>query len=68
MKQSVRFYGTVSEYTVDGKTRYKWEGGEEIIAVPYDVPIPGYKTYNTLNIRLWSAKPSKVTLFSAVTS
>lgn len=25
----------------------------------YDTPIPGYETYNTLNIRLWSAQPSK---------
>jgi starch phosphorylase len=29
------------------------------MAIAYDTPIPGYKTYNTLNIRLWSAKPSK---------
>lgn len=31
----------------------------EVLAVPYDVPIPGYKTGNVSNLRLWSAKPKK---------
>ena len=30
-----------------------------MLAVAYDTPIPGFKTYNTLNIRLWKAAPSK---------
>ena len=36
----------------------KWVEGETVIASPYDVPIPGYNTFNTLNLRLWNAKPS----------
>ena len=28
-----------------------------MIAVAYDTPIPGYKTFNTLNVRLWNAQP-----------
>lgn len=27
-------------------------------ALAYDVPIPGYKTKNTISLRLWEAKAS----------
>jgi len=30
----------------------------QVEAVAYDNPIPGYGTRNTLNLRLWAAKPS----------
>lgn len=56
----VRFRGYVNKVTEeDGTISYVWEGGERVVAVAYDVPIPGYGTMNTINIRLWSAKPSK---------
>ncbi|WVZ14461.1 hypothetical protein V8G54_012027 [Vigna mungo] len=38
----------------DGKKH--WIGGEDIKAVAHDVPIPGYKTKTTINLRLWSTK------------
>ncbi|GAA5953375.1 hypothetical protein JCM3765_005018 [Sporobolomyces pararoseus] len=41
----------------DGKGPGKWEGGINILAVPYDVPVPGYKTTTTNNLRLWQARP-----------
>ena len=28
-------------------------------AVAYDNPIPGFKTNNTINLRLWAAKPDR---------
>ncbi|KAK4417610.1 Alpha-1,4 glucan phosphorylase L-1 isozyme, chloroplastic/amyloplastic [Sesamum alatum] len=49
----VKFYGKVVKGS-DGKSR--WVGGEDIMAVAYDVPIPGYKTTTTINLRLWSTK------------
>lgn len=53
----VKFYGKVVLGS-DGKKH--WIGGENIMAVAYDVPIPGYKTKTTINLRLWSTKvPSK---------
>jgi starch phosphorylase len=55
----VRFYGHISHTIVDGKKRSSWEGGEIVEAVGYDVPIPGYKTKNTINIRLWRSVPKK---------
>ena len=36
----------------------KWEKGEEVKAMAYDTPIPGYNTFNTNGLRLWSALPS----------
>ena len=33
-----------------------WDGGETVKAVAYDVPIPGYDTPSTNNLRLWSSK------------
>lgn len=49
----VKFYGEVVE-SPDG--RKEWVGGEDITAVAYDVPIPGYRTKTTINLRLWSTK------------
>ena len=43
----------------DGKNIAVWEGGEVVEAVAYDVPIPGYATATTNNLRLWSSKASK---------
>lgn len=51
----VRFYGHV-ESIGHG---FRLAGGEIVRAVAYDTPIPGYDTYNTLNLRLWSAQPAK---------
>ncbi|XP_021807585.1 alpha-1,4 glucan phosphorylase L-2 isozyme, chloroplastic/amyloplastic-like [Prunus avium] len=49
----VKFYGEV----VSGPDGNKqWIGGENVTAVAYDVPIPGYKTKTTVNLRLWSTK------------
>lgn len=53
----IQFYGHVHR-TQDssGKTVAHWEGGEFVKAVAYDVPIPGYATPTTNNLRLWSSK------------
>jgi len=56
----IRFRGFVNKIVEDGNTvRYVWEGGEKIMAVAYDVPIPGFNTKNCINIRLWSSKPQR---------
>lgn len=47
----IKFFGEIVEGS-DGKKQ--WVHGEDIKAVAYDVPIPGYKTKNTINLRLWS--------------
>ncbi|EJD43559.1 glycosyltransferase family 35 protein [Auricularia subglabra TFB-10046 SS5] len=52
----VRFYGHAERI---GNGRAVWSGGQEVMAVAYDVPIPGYETRNTNNIRLWDSKPKR---------
>ncbi|XP_043702206.1 alpha-glucan phosphorylase, H isozyme-like [Telopea speciosissima] len=49
----IKFFGHV-EVSPTGSR--KWVGGEVIQALAYDVPIPGYKTKNTISLRLWEAK------------
>ena len=56
----VRFYGNVSVVTdASGREQSVWDGGEIVQAMAYDNPIPGFDTYNTINLRLWRAMPSR---------
>lgn len=55
----IQFYGNVRKYTDDnGRQVSVWENGEIVTATAYDVPIPGYNTPTTNNLRLWSSKSS----------
>ncbi|EKM76820.1 hypothetical protein AGABI1DRAFT_130848 [Agaricus bisporus var. burnettii JB137-S8] len=54
----VRFYGH-AERSSDGSGRANWSGGQEVMAVAYDVMIPGYNTKTTNNLRLWQSKPKR---------
>ncbi|GFZ01647.1 alpha-glucan phosphorylase 2 [Actinidia rufa] len=49
----VRFFGHVEVHPTGSR---KWVGGEVVQALAYDVPIPGYKTKNTISLRIWEAK------------
>ena len=53
----VRFYGR-TENCHHSKNPHKraWVDTQDIQALPYDTPIPGYKTNNVNTLRLWSAK------------
>ena len=35
----------------------EWISDWQVIAMAYDVAMPGFNTYNCNTIRLWSAKP-----------
>ncbi len=53
----VRFGGRVLEYTgPDGRRSHEWIDGDEVLAMAFDTPIPGYHTETVNNLRLWSAK------------
>ncbi|KAJ5826875.1 Phosphorylase [Penicillium robsamsonii] len=55
----IQFYGNVKKYQDEsGKIAHSWEDGEIVRAIAYDVPIPGYGTKTTNNLRLWSSKAS----------
>ena len=52
----VRFGGKViSEETSDGRTMHKWVDTEDVMAVAWDIPVPGYRVGNVNNLRLWQA-------------
>lgn len=56
----VNFYGRVEQTTDEnGSLKTSWIDTEQIIAVGYDTPVPGYKNNTVNNLRLWSAKASR---------
>ncbi|WP_062049779.1 glycogen/starch/alpha-glucan phosphorylase [Bacillus sp. JCM 19034] len=40
----------------DGSLEFRYENTDEIIAVPYDIPISGYHNQTVNTLRLWSAE------------
>ncbi len=56
----VHFYGRVEE-RVDEKGNLKayWINTEEVLAMAYDTPVPGYANATVNTLRLWSAKSSR---------
>jgi starch phosphorylase len=56
----VRFGGRVIHYRdVLGHTRAQWMDAEEVMAMAYDVPIPGFGGRTVNNLRLWTAKSTR---------
>jgi starch phosphorylase len=56
VQYEIRFYGQAERFE-GGKGI--WSGGQEVLAVAYDVMIPGYETKTTNNLRLWESKPKR---------
>lgn len=55
-KQLVRFGGrTESGRDRDGRFRVRWVDTEDVLAVPFDVPVTGYGNGVVNTLRLWSA-------------
>jgi starch phosphorylase len=56
----IHFYGnTDMYYDRDGRLRIEWVNTQKLLAMPYDVPVPGYKNDTVNTLRLWSAKSSE---------
>jgi len=54
--QEIKFGGRTSTYVdSDGTTRFSWDDTHNVLAIPFDVPIPGYKNDVVNTLRLWSA-------------
>jgi len=43
----------------DGKLKAHWVDTDDVLATPYDIPIPGYKNNVVNTLRLWSARSSE---------
>lgn len=56
---SVRFYGDIDiDRDEKGDLTFAHKNYEEVLAVPYDMPIVGHDTFTTNTLRMWSAEPS----------
>jgi starch phosphorylase len=56
----INFYGEIREIIDEkGKQKYEWEKTEDVLAVAYDIPVPGYKNSTVNNLRLWSARATE---------
>ncbi len=52
----VKFFGHVDSYQDrQGRTHQQWVDTEDVLAVPYDVPIPGYRNGVVNTLRLWKS-------------
>ncbi|CAI5976231.1 unnamed protein product [Closterium sp. NIES-65] len=57
VRHPVRFFGHVAVRVEGTRTRYRWEGGEQVEAVASDIPVPGFKTATVNRLRLWRCEP-----------
>lgn len=56
----VEFYGRVIQYKDEkGILRCEWRETEEVMAMAFDTPIPGYENNIVNTLRLWQAKSSR---------
>ena len=54
--QTIHFGGRTSiRKTASGKTVFEWVDTQDVLAIPYDVPVPGYRNDVVNTLRLWSA-------------
>ncbi|MDX1489927.1 MAG: glycogen/starch/alpha-glucan phosphorylase [Pseudohongiellaceae bacterium] len=52
----VKFYGRTSIHeSKSGKLSVTWDNTQDVLAVPYDMPIPGYHNHTVNTLRLWKA-------------
>lgn len=58
--QKIRFYGNTNMYhDKHGRLCVEWVNTEDVIAMPYDIPIPGFQNDVVNTLRLWSARSSE---------
>jgi starch phosphorylase len=58
-QEEVRYGGRIIESYENGKLKFKHEGYHSVMAIPYDVPVTGYKSKVVNSLRLWSARSPK---------
>ncbi len=56
----IRFGGRVHQYVNDaGRLMTEWVDTEDVLAIPYDTPVPGYRNETVNTLRLWSARATE---------
>ncbi len=55
--QRIHFGGHTEHYRHEsGEIRARWVGTQDVLAVPYDTPIPGFRNGTVNTLRLWKAE------------
>jgi starch phosphorylase len=57
----IKFYGHVKHITeADGREVYSWvDSHDDVLAMAYDIPVPGYRNGTVNNLRLWGARSTR---------
>ena len=56
-KVHIKYYGkTLYHLKQHGKPQVSWVDTDEVIALPFDVPVPGFGNNTVNTLRLWSAR------------
>lgn len=59
--QRIRFGGRTEHHqTQSGGERVRWVETQDVLALPYDIPIPGYRNGTVNTLRLWKASTTDV--------
>lgn len=55
--RTICFFGNTEHY-IDhsGAQRVRWANTRDVLAVPYDVPVPGYRNETVNTLRLWKSE------------
>ena len=54
--QRIKFGGHIEYYhNMEGEEKIHWIGTRDVLAVPYDTPVPGFKNGTVNTLRLWKA-------------
>lgn len=57
---TVKFYGkTYMHHDGKGKLRVRWLDSQDVLAMPYDIPIVGYANNTVNTLRLWAARSTE---------
>ena len=57
---TVKFHGRVGHgFDEQGRLLTEWTDTEDVLAMPYDTPIPGYQNGTVNTLRLWAARASR---------
>jgi starch phosphorylase len=56
----VQFYGNVEQSVdADGQYHFAWVNTQDVMAMAYDIPVPGHRNDVVNTLRLWSAKATR---------
>jgi starch phosphorylase len=59
-RMRIQFHGYVHQFVdVKGRLTNKWVDTEDVLAVPYDTPVPGYMNGTVNTLRLWGARATE---------